>query len=123
MTYVSMVEMTASVALVRRVAACAADEGLHGNPEMWAQQNIWQIVASDSGWSAAWDYARAAGNASNFNPDTGARSDVIDDNMILAVVQPLVLATNPVTAPAPQIQPGPDPGTGQGPEDLEEAPS
>jgi hypothetical protein len=123
MTYVSIVEMTASTALVRRVAACAADEGLQGNPEAWANQNIWAIVSADSGWSAAWDYARAAGNATNFNPDTGARSDVIDDNMILAVVQPLVLAMNPVSAPQTQFLPGPDPGTGQGPEDLEEAPS
>jgi hypothetical protein len=91
MSYTSIVEMTRSQGLLSRVAACAADEGLPGSPDQWAQQNIWHIVATDDGWANAWDYARAAGNADNFNPDTGARSDVIDDAMILAVVQPMIV--------------------------------
>jgi hypothetical protein len=89
MTYSSIVEMTNSPVLLRRVAACAADEGLVGNPEAWAQQNIWAVVSSDAGWVAAWDSARAS-SSDNYNPDTGARDDVITDAMILSVVQPLV---------------------------------
>jgi pullulanase/glycogen debranching enzyme len=92
MTYSSIVEMTNSSALLNRVAACAADEGFPENPHLWAQQNMWTIAAADSGWAEAWDYARAAGNADDFNPDTGARSDVINDAMILAVVQPMMPA-------------------------------
>lgn len=91
MTYTSVVEMTMSQALLNRVAACAADEGVPSNPLMWAQQNIWAVVTADTGWSAAWDSARA-NSSDNYNPDTGARDDVITDSMILSVVQPMILA-------------------------------
>ena len=89
MTYQSIVEMAGSDSLQARVAAAAAAEGFPDDPESFARNNIWGIVSS-AGWADAWDYARAAGNAGNFNPDTGARSDVIDDAMILSVVQPMV---------------------------------
>lgn len=91
MSYQSIVQMTGSSSLEGRIAACAADEGLVGDPLLWARQNMWAITASDAGWVAAWDSARASGSP-NVNPDTGARDDVIADGMILAVVQPLVLA-------------------------------
>lgn len=88
MAYSSIVEMAGSVALRHRVAAAAADEGLAGDPVAWAMTNIWQIVAAGD-WVAAWDSAQASAS-NNFNPDTGARDDVITDGMILAVVQPMV---------------------------------
>lgn len=93
MSYSSIVEMTTSGSLMQRVAACAAEEGLISmDPLSWAQQNIWKIVATGN-WDAAWDSARA-GASPDVNPDTGAREDVITDGMILAVVQPMVLALN-----------------------------
>lgn len=92
MSYQSIVAMTSSSSLEGRIAACAADEGLPTDPLQWARQQMWDVVSADAGWVQAWDYARAADNAADFNPDTGARSDVIDDEMILAVVQPMVLA-------------------------------
>jgi hypothetical protein len=91
MAYQSIVEMTSSLALQRRVAAAAADEGYVGDPVIWAQQNIWHVVSADAGWVAAWDSARAS-SSDNYNPDTGARDDVITDPMILAVVQPMIAA-------------------------------
>lgn len=90
MTYVSIVEMVASQALQARVAACAAEEGYIGDPAEWARQNIWTVVAA-ADWVAAWDSARAT-SSDNYNPNTGARDDVITDAMILGVVQPLINA-------------------------------
>jgi hypothetical protein len=89
MSYTAIVEMTRSVGLLLRIAACAADEGLPGDAQLWAQQNVWAVVTTGSDWSAAWDSAKANGS-DNFNPDTGARDDVITDGMILSVVQPMV---------------------------------
>jgi hypothetical protein len=88
MSYTSMVEMTTSTALKLRVAACAADEGLDTDPAQWAEQNMWRVVVA-ADWVAAWDSAVAT-HSDNFNPDTGARDDVITDAMILSVVQPMV---------------------------------
>ncbi len=90
MAYASIVEMVGSSSLTARVAACAADEGYVGNPAEWARQNMW-AVASTADWTAAWDSAQATAST-NHNPDTGARDDVITDGMILAVVQPMILA-------------------------------
>ena len=92
MSYNSIMEMTASMSLMQRIAACAAEEGYVGNPMGWVQGSIWQIV-SEGNWDAAWDSARAAGSV-NVNPDTGARDDVITDGMILSVVQPMVTQGN-----------------------------
>ena len=91
MSYASIVDMSQSAALRARVAACAADEGLQGDPTVWAASHIWEIVASDAGWVQAWDSAVASSSV-NYNPDTGARDDVITDAMILSVVQPLITA-------------------------------
>lgn len=88
MSYSSIVEMTASASLQARIAAAAADEGYVGDPLVWARSNVW-LVVSQSDWIAAWDSARAS-SSENWNPDTGARDDVITDGMILAVVQPMV---------------------------------
>jgi hypothetical protein len=93
MSYASIVAMAQSTSLVNRCAAAAADEGIQSNPDpiTWTAQRIWQIVAEDSGWVEAWDYA-VNGATADVNPDTGARPGVINDDMILAVVQPMVQA-------------------------------
>ena len=88
MSYQSITEMAGSMSLIMRVAAAAADEGQE-DPVPWVQSNIWTIVSKDSGWSDAWDYARNAQTLDD-NPDTGARPGVINDDMILAVIQPMV---------------------------------
>jgi hypothetical protein len=99
MTYQSIVEMSGSASLIERIAACAAEEGYKDNPVLFAQSNIWQIIATGN-WDAEWDSARASATV-NVNPDTGARNDVITDGMILSVVQPMVQAiNNPPEAPA-----------------------
>lgn len=94
MSYSSIVEMSLSQTLAARIAACVADEGFVGDPTAWVREHVWAVVASDSGWAAAWDSARASGS-DNVNPDTGARDDVITDGMILAVVQPMLAELTP----------------------------
>ena len=92
MTYSSIVEMARSASLNDRIAAAAADEGMHDrDPAIWAKENIWQIVSYDNGWAAAWDYAVDTATLDN-NPDTGARPGVINDGMILTVVQAIMTA-------------------------------
>jgi hypothetical protein len=90
-SYQSIVEMAGSPSLAGRIAAAAADEGQE-DPVSWTSRNIWHLVAADSAWADAWDYARDNATLDN-NPDTGARPGVINDAMILAVVQPMVLGT------------------------------
>lgn len=82
--YNAIASMAGNMALRDRIAACAAEEG-KPDPVVWAQEHMWAIVASP-GWADAWKYARDTYNV-NQNPNTGARTDVIDDAMILAAVQ------------------------------------
>ena len=86
MSYLSVVEMAGSNSLLQRITAAAAGEG-QTDASLWAQQNIWQLVASPD-WDDAWDYAKAT-YTPDANPDTGARPGVINDNMILSAVQAL----------------------------------
>ena len=95
MSYQSIVEMAGSQSLQGRIAAAAADEG-QADPVSWTQRNIWAIVAADSSWADAWDYAQDNSSLDD-NPDTGARPGVINDQMILTVVQAAIAAE----APAP----------------------
>lgn len=92
MSYQSVVEMAGSQSLLARVVAAAAGEGLT-EPLQWAQANIWQVV-SEPGWTDAWDYAQGVASV-NVNPDTGARNDVINDNMILGAVQAIMAEQTP----------------------------
>lgn len=82
--YSAVASMAASISLRDRVAACAAQEG-KPDPVIWAQQHMWAIAASAT-WDDTWQYAVDTYNV-NQNPDTGARTDVISDAMILAAVQ------------------------------------
>jgi hypothetical protein len=77
--------MAGSQSLTSRIVAAAAQEG-RTDPLPWVQQRIWIIVSYDTGWPAAWDYARDTATLDN-NPDTGVRPGVITDQMILTVVQ------------------------------------
>lgn len=81
MSYRSMVEMATSPSLLDRVAACLATFQTPV-PRAVAQDNIWRLVANDD-WGDAWQYAVDSYNI-NLNPDTGARSDVVTDEMIRA---------------------------------------
>lgn len=101
MSYQSIVEMAGSPSLQGRIAAAVADEGM-SDPVGWTQRNIWAVVAADSGWAEAWDYARDTATLDN-NPDTGARPGVINDAMILAVVQPMIQAA--LAEPEPEPEP------------------
>lgn len=87
MSYTSVTNMANSNSLKQRVIACAAQEG-HTNPTDFANRKMLNLCA-DTGWVAAWDYAVAEATV-NVNPDTGVRTDVISDAMILTLVQPIV---------------------------------
>ena len=89
MSYQSVVEMAGSNSLLQRIVAAAATESIP-EPLAWAQANIWRLVSTGD-WDDAWDYAKGTQTV-NHNPDTGARDDVINDNMILSAVQALKTA-------------------------------
>lgn len=86
MAYQDVVEMASNQSLIARITAAAAAEGV-SDPLPWVQQNIWKLASSPD-WDDAWAYAKAAASV-NVNPDTGLRSDVINDQMILSAVQSL----------------------------------
>jgi hypothetical protein len=90
MTYQSQVDMQASMSLRQRCTAAAAQEGSL-SPDAWVAENFWQIVSHDAQWDARWSDAVFNYNLT-FNPDTGARPDVITDALITTVVQDLLAA-------------------------------
>ena len=90
--YSDISEMASSSSLVSRIIACASTQGID-NPAQWVSRNLYKIVSSP-GWDSDWRYA--VENATvNSNPDTGARTDVINDNKILAAVQAVKTAEEP----------------------------
>ena len=90
MSYMALVEIVGSGSLRSRIAACVAREGYNGDPVAWADSHMW-MVCSQQDWVDAWSYAKDTATVNN-NPDIGARDDVINDGMILAVVQPMLAA-------------------------------
>jgi hypothetical protein len=84
MSYRGLAEMKKSTGLFERIVACAAQEGF-ASPEIWVSENYWRIIANDE-WVTAWQYAEDT-KTENVNQDTGARSDVVNDGMILSAVQ------------------------------------
>lgn len=86
MTYMSMSAVRDSHSLYTRIVAAAADEGI-ASPDVWVAQRLWPFAAQP-GWVEAWEYAADVYTV-NSNPDTGARTDVISDAMILSAVQAL----------------------------------
>lgn len=87
--YKTIIDMSRSTSLKNRLIGAAAQEG-RADAEMWVTQNIWRLVKGQD-WVASWEYAESTKTV-NVNPDTGARDDVINDGMILAVVQHVIAA-------------------------------
>lgn len=86
MTYNTVNEMAQSQSLIARVAACAAALG-NIAPRNWAASNILTMVATaDASLQTTWVAAQGNPNA---NPDTGFRTDVVTDAMILTAVTAL----------------------------------
>ena len=90
-------DMVSSTTLRLRVTAAAAEKGVQA-PEAWAQQQMW-FLASDDEWVARWSDASFNYNPM-FNPDTGARPDVITDEIIDRAVQDRIDALAP-SGPTP----------------------
>lgn len=84
MSYSSIVEMSQSASLQMRIVAAAAAEGT-ANPYEWVSSRMWEFATQPS-WDDSWDYAKGV-YTPQFNPDMGARPDVISDANILAAVQ------------------------------------
>lgn len=93
MSYTSIIEIHQSGSLMSRITACAAMEGIE-NPQDWVMARMW-MFAAQPGWAEDWDYARDTYTLEK-NPDTGVRPDVISDTDILAAVQALRAANQPV---------------------------
>lgn len=85
--YETIMDMTESEGLRRRLIGAAAQEGIM-EAEIWVNQNKYRLV-SEQQWVDVWEYAEATKTV-NVNPDTGARSDTILDGMILAKVQAII---------------------------------
>lgn len=77
--YRAITEMTVSPSLTDRIAACLATLSTP-NPRAVAVDKAYAFASSE-GWAAAWQSAVDSYNV-NQNPDTGARTDVISDEMI-----------------------------------------
>jgi hypothetical protein len=90
--YHHVIEMANSQSLRDRIMGCAAICN-HSDPRGFVERNVMKIVAA-AGWVTKWETAKNRDDP-KFNPDTGARTDVIDDAMILAVCEPLVAAEQP----------------------------
>lgn len=112
MSYRSIVEMATSASLRDRIMACAAECGVAG-PLDWTNRHIHRIVATND-WGAPWDYAQDTYNI-NMNPDTGARLDVISDEMILTAVTKIL---EPTPEPAPADPPAPAQSSGLDPAEF-----
>lgn len=78
MTYNTVAWIAYDSSIQRRVAACAAIEGLN-NPVQWASARAWTLAARP-GWADAW-------NTASDGHDTGSNESVITDAMILEAVQ------------------------------------
>jgi hypothetical protein len=84
--YLTVATITESGSMNKRVAACAATEGVQGDPTQWAYDNRFGW-ASAPGWAAAWDSADASGI-----DDPGADPAVITDAQILSQLQAMAAA-------------------------------
>lgn len=104
MTYQTIMDMANSHSLQQRMQAAAAKEAatagvtLPGGVAGWVLDNILAIAAT-SGWDQKWEYYDV-NYTPIYNPDEGARPDVVTDEDILTAVQPLVLALKPAEPPA-----------------------
>jgi len=86
MAYNTAVLMQRSETLKKRIIAAVAQENFTPSPEQWATDQLWFLVASAE-WQTAWASAQKQSDNPKYNPDIGARDDVITDLMILGGVQ------------------------------------
>lgn len=70
--------------LQQRIAACAALEGVEGDPSAWATQRRW-VFAAQPGWADAYQSAVVS-----FIDRPGWRPGAITDAMILTAVQSVI---------------------------------
>jgi hypothetical protein len=84
-SYLSIAAAADNYSMQRRVAACAAQEGVDVDPWQWTVDSKYGW-ASAPGWGAAWDSALAA-HPDDPEYDPGADPVVITDGMILSQVQ------------------------------------
>ena len=93
MSYLTINEIADSASMQARIRAAVSQEaaaaGVTVNVGSWVAERMLRFAAS-AGWADKWQYAKDTYRV-DFNPDTGARSDVINDADILAVVQPLIV--------------------------------
>lgn len=96
MSFNSVVEMASNTALMNRIVAAVAREGI-SNPQQWTTSYLWKICASP-GWDTAWDAAiannlpdQAATNIRERN--LGSHEGVITDSMILTAVQSMTASS------------------------------
>lgn len=82
MTYATIATIQMDGPLSRRMAACAATQGI-ASPVQWVTDHSWQLAAQP-GWAAAWESAIAGGVQT-----PGAQESVITDSMLLSAVQAL----------------------------------
>ena len=90
MSYSTIARAALDGDLMQRCVAAAAAEG-HPNPEFFVRSKMWAI-ASDVSVSGPYEFA-----ANNRIDRPGLYDDVVSDQVILAVVQPLVAADNIAT--------------------------
>lgn len=88
MTYGSLAAMYQSESLRARVTAAAALEGISDPDLLRASSNFWKVVARTPEWTARWHDA-TVNYTPVYNPDMGARPDVITDELIEECVQAL----------------------------------
>lgn len=99
MSYQTIIDMANSHSLQQRMQAAVAKEAASAGvalPEgvaAWVLGNILTIAAT-SGWDQKWEYYDV-NYTPIYNPDVGARPDVVTDEDILTAVQPLILALKP----------------------------
>lgn len=84
MALADIADMSNSPTLRQRIVAAAARQGK--SPD-WTGLYLTQVCATP-GWDEAWASGRQGGP--NVNPDTGCRTDVISDEMIVDAVTALI---------------------------------
>lgn len=80
----AVARMSTSNSLLDRIAAAIAQSTTAPNPRAVAVDNAWRICGYE-GWADAWSEAESTQTV-NDNPDTGARTNVITDEMIETAV-------------------------------------
>jgi hypothetical protein len=82
MSYTTIIQMNGSSSLRDRIVAAVAKQQIEGvtDPVLAVTTFMWKIIAREE-WEARW--ADAVANYNDmYNPDIGARPDVITDDMI-----------------------------------------